>query len=111
LSAELDRLRRRHPDLDVGIGVASGTVVAGNVGSPHRYEYTVIGDPVNVAARLCELAKTAPGRVLVDSASVEAAGPEERSHWESRGEVELRGRQRTATVYAPLQPSRAPAAA
>ncbi len=68
-------LRRRHPDLDAGIGVASGTVVAGNVGSAQRYEYTVIGDPVNVAARLCSLAKRAPGRVLVDASSVEAAGP------------------------------------
>ena len=109
LRADLQQLRPRHPDLDAGIGVATGNVVAGNIGSAHRYEYTVIGDAVNVAARLCALAKRAPGRVLVDAASVDAAGADEKAMWESRGEVELRGRERTATAYAPIDTSKAPA--
>jgi adenylate cyclase len=109
LSEDLHTLRRRHPDLDAGIGVASGTVVAGNVGSAQRYEYTVIGDPVNVAARLCSLAKRAPGRVLVDLSSVEDASAQEKAMWETRGEVELRGRERAATVFAPVTTARAPA--
>jgi adenylate cyclase len=112
LSAALEQLGRRHPGLDAGIGVATGKVVAGNIGSEHRYEYTVIGDPVNVAARLCELAKDTPRRVLVDAASVHAAGGEEKRCWESRGDVELHGRSRTAAVYAPVAatPSAAPVA-
>jgi len=52
------RLREEVPECQAGIGVAAGNVVAGNVGARERFEYTVIGEPVNEAARLCELAKT-----------------------------------------------------
>jgi adenylate cyclase len=45
----------------VGIGVSAGRSVAGNMGEPRRYEYTVIGDPVNEAARLSEIAKLSGG--------------------------------------------------
>src|SRR5690606_39381144 len=61
------RLRTEVPEVRAGIGVASGQVVAGNVGARERFEYTVIGEPVNEGARLCELAKTKPG-LLVASA-------------------------------------------
>jgi adenylate cyclase len=79
-------------EVDVGVGVACGRVWAGQVGAASRLEYTVIGDPVNEAARLTELAKEHPGRVLASEATVHAAAPEERAHWEQDGQVELRGR-------------------
>jgi adenylate cyclase len=78
--------------LDAAIGVSCGTAVAGNVGAEERYEYTVIGDPVNEASRLCELAKHRPGRILASATTVDQAGEPEAGHWHIDGEVRLRGR-------------------
>jgi adenylate cyclase len=79
-------------EVDVGVGVACGRVWAGQVGAASRLEYTVIGDPVNEAARLTELAKDHPRRAVASEATVLAAEAGERAHWERDGEVELRGR-------------------
>jgi adenylate cyclase len=87
-----DRLNRELPMLEAGIGVSAGPAVAGNVGAPERLEYTVIGDPVNEAARLTELAKTSPGGVLASEAALAASDPAEAERWQLDGEVVLRGR-------------------
>ena len=61
--------------------MAAGQVVAGNVGAKERFEYTVIGEPVNEAARLCELAKEVPGHLVASSDAVRNASESESAHW------------------------------
>jgi adenylate cyclase len=85
------RLRIEVPELDAGIGVAAGQVVAGNVGAKERFEYTVIGEPVNEAARLCEHAKSVPGHLVASSDTLARAGETESAHWTLGEQVSLRG--------------------
>ena len=89
----------RLPNLDAGIGVSCGVVVAGNVGSDRRYEYTVVGDPVNEAARLTELAKSHPARVVASERIVRAAG--QHSCWQRADCVTLRGRTEPTQTFVP----------
>jgi adenylate cyclase len=96
-AAALPRELARTADvLPAGVGVATGEVLAGFVGTAERYEYTVIGDVVNLAARLCELAKEQRSGVLADAHTVDGAGrPEE---WVDVGRVRIRGRRERAAV-------------
>lgn len=96
-----ERLRREVPQLDLGIGVSAGLAVAGNVGAEERFEYTVIGDPVNEAARLCELAKQRAERVLASAAALEAASAEERPRWALGEAVTVRGRDAQTRLATP----------
>ncbi|SDE13251.1 adenylate cyclase [Rhodococcus tukisamuensis] len=96
------RLRAEVPDCDAAVGVAAGTAVAGNIGARKRFEYTVIGDPVNEAARLSELAKTVPGAVLASDRAVAAAGAAEAARWTLGDTVTLRGRSAQTRLATPL---------
>jgi class 3 adenylate cyclase len=113
LGAELEEI---HP-LRVGIGVSSGRVFAGNIGAETRYEYTVIGDPVNECARLADVAKQSRSNVLASGAAVDSlvadgvdddgepslvAQNDEYFEWTAIGQVTLRGRATPTAVYAPV---------
>lgn len=86
--------------LDAGIGLNTGPVMSGLVGSERRLEYAAVGDATNVAARLQGLGRDADGRLFVSGTTytaLAATGPVNglRRH----GEVNLRGRREPVTVY------------
>ncbi|WP_019633715.1 adenylate/guanylate cyclase domain-containing protein [Actinomadura atramentaria] len=96
------RLRTEVPGLAAAVGVSAGEAVAGHIGAESRFEYTVIGDPVNEAARLTDLAKATPARVLAAGDVVERAGELEAGHWELGEAVVLRGRAEPTRLASPV---------
>jgi adenylate cyclase len=97
-----ERLRAQLPELSAAIGVSAGRVVAGNVGHRDRFEYTVIGDPVNEAARLTQLAKSSPGRVLASACTLDRVDSREQWRWRADGEAALRGRPEPTPLVIPV---------
>jgi len=88
---------------EFGIGVSAGRAIAGHIGAQARFEYTVIGDPVNEAARLTELAKLEEGHVLASAIAVSAALDAEALCWDVGEVVELRGRAAPTQLARPVK--------
>ena len=86
---------RGRPELGVGIGLAYGEVFAGNIGSDRRLEYTIIGDTVNVASRLCDEARA--GEILLTDALRDAL--REPPELDPCPGLELRGKSHAVQVF------------
>jgi class 3 adenylate cyclase len=95
------RVARGDFPIETGIGLCAGEVVAGQIGSPERLLYTVIGDTVNVAARLESLTKDYPEHSILMSRSVaDALRGEPGLRIESLGPIQVKGRAEPVDVSA-----------
>lgn len=92
-----EQVAKEMPELKVGFGLATGELVAGNIGSSRKREYTVIGDPVNLAARLQELTAELGSDVLLNGTTAGRASDVARVR--SLGMIEIRGRAEPVEVF------------
>ena len=91
----IDRKKRKEPPILVGAGINKGLVVSGNIGSRDLMDYTVIGDTVNVASRLC--AAAGPGEIMVSS-SVYGATKKEFSY-DKLEPIKVKGKEKKVPVF------------
>ncbi len=102
MSAELDRMNALRAaagvaTLEMGIGLHSGLVVAGNIGARQRMEYTVVGDVVNVCSRIEGLTRSLNRRVLLSDATAALVGP--RAELIELDTLPVKGRRRPVRLF------------
>jgi adenylate cyclase len=85
------------PNINIGIGINTGEALVGNMGSDQRFDYSVIGDPVNLAARLESASKTL-GRTLIVSENTKK-GIEHKFTFEYIDEIMVKGKTEPVKVY------------
>ena len=90
-----EREKRKEPLISVGIGINRGEVVSGNIGSREMMDYTVIGDTVNLAARLCSSAK--PGQILVSDSVFTKT--EKTFNYKKLEPLSLKGKRKRVSIF------------
>jgi adenylate cyclase len=93
-----ERAREGRPAVQIGVGIATGDVIAGYTGTQQRATYTCVGDTVNLAARLEAHTKPAQRAILIDAATRQ--GLAGRCTTESLGQVALKGKAAVVEVFA-----------